>query len=102
MRLAEFATPEIYTDFWTSFTPVPVMQRWIFIGATYNNGDDTDSWCSNFAVIPNNIITNKIKAYEDCKLEFKTQRLVIDEARISDIAAPEDMLGAHVFACSPL
>jgi hypothetical protein len=102
MRVAEFATPEIYNDWWSSFNPLAYMGRWIFIGATYNNGDNTDSWCSNFAVIPNNIITNKSEAYENCKMEFITQRLIVDEVKNSYFATPDDSAGVNMFACSPL
>jgi hypothetical protein len=101
MRLAEFATPEIYIDWWSAVNPVAANSRWIFFGATYNNGDNTDSWCSNFAVIPNNIITNKIEAYENCMYEFVTQRLVVDEVMNSYLVLPEDGGGINMFSCSP-
>jgi hypothetical protein len=102
MRMAEFATPEIYNDFWSAFNPNPVRGNWILIGATYNNGDNTDSWCSNFAVIPNNIITDKFQAYENCLTEFITQRLIVDELKNSYFATPEDSGGCNMFTCSPL
>jgi hypothetical protein len=100
MRVAEFATPEIYTDWWSAMIPSG-NSRWIFFGATYNNGDKTDSWCSNFAVIPNNIITDKFAAYENCLFEFVTQRITVDEFRNSQLVMPEDAGGVHMFSCSP-
>jgi hypothetical protein len=101
MHLAEFATAEIYNDWWSAVMPNTVRQNWIFIGATYNNGDNTDSWCSNYAVIPNNIITNKFDAYENCLMEFVTQRLVVSENQNSYFATPDDSAGVTMFSCVP-
>jgi hypothetical protein len=101
MRLAEFATAEIYNDWWSAVNPDPNRQNWIVIGATYNNGDNTDSWCSNFAVIPNNIISNKAQAYENCLMEFKTQRLIVDEHKDSYLVTPDDSGGITMFSCMP-
>jgi hypothetical protein len=100
MRLAEFATPAIYNDWWSVFT-WSGLSRWIFFGATYNNGDNTDSWCSNFAIIPNNIITNKFDAYENCQYEFNTQRLVVNEVKNSYLVMPENAGGINMFSCMP-
>lgn len=77
MPVAEFETEEAYSDFFT--VSCYVGANWIFIGATFSNGDGTDSWCSNFQPIPKNIITNPFNAYENCQNEKIANRLVIDK-----------------------
>jgi hypothetical protein len=101
MKLTEFATAEAYNDWWSALGPIALLNRWIFFGATYNNGDNTDSWCSNYKVIPDNIITNKYEAYDNCKMEFQTQRLVVDESIHNNLVIPADRKGAHIYSCSP-
>jgi len=46
------------------------------IGATYDNGDNTDSWCENYQLIPKKIITDPSLAYGECS-RTKMSKLIL-------------------------
>jgi hypothetical protein len=97
MKLAEFDTNDVYDDFFS--VAASNGGQWTSIGATFSNGDGTDSWCNSFQPIPTNIIKNPFDAYENCQNEKITHRLVIDGYKVSIIVKPHTLVSTNIVAC---
>jgi len=54
---------------------------WMIIGATYDNGDNTDSWCDSYQPLPKNIIM-PLKSYGDCA-RAESSRLYMSDNAVS-------------------
>jgi len=85
MHLANFESEVDYEDFYT--VPLKFGAQWIYIGATYDNGDGTDRWCRNFQTIPKNIVRNNYKdTYEFCNLG--ANMIVVDGNKALNLLIP--------------
>jgi len=58
-----------------------VSKTLVMIGSTYDNGDNTDSWCENYQLLPKNIKYQTVELpYGDCARTAPSRLFITDNA----------------------
>jgi len=69
-----------------------LLTGWMYIAPTYDNGDNTDFWCDNYQMVPNNINSNPALAYGSCSRKLPGRIYVTDGGvfLLKDVVKPAD------------